>query len=79
MNYDFPEAEGLVVCDEKLEQLRITKSELKVAENELGKAMAMTFEEWQKWPSYPVLAEPMTKFPKNWAYLIQPSKTPSRR
>ena len=35
------------VCDEKLEQLRIAKSELKVAENELGKAMAMTFEEWQ--------------------------------
>ena len=35
------------VCDEKLEQLRSAKSELKVAENELGKAMAMTFEEWQ--------------------------------
>ena len=35
------------VCDEKLEQLRIAKSELKVAENELSKAMAMTFEDWQ--------------------------------
>ena len=34
-------------CDEKLEQLRIAKSELKVAENELSKAMAMTFEEYQ--------------------------------
>ena len=34
-------------CDEKLEQLRIAKSELKVAENELSKAMAMTFEDWQ--------------------------------
>lgn len=35
------------VCDEKAEQLRIAKSELKVAENELNKAMAMTFEDWQ--------------------------------
>ena len=35
------------VCDEKIEQLRIAKSELKVAENELNKAMAITFEEWQ--------------------------------
>ena len=35
------------VCDKKLEQLRVAKSELKVAENELGKAMAMTFEDWQ--------------------------------
>ena len=35
------------VCDEKAEQLRIAKSELKVAENELSKAMAMTFEDWQ--------------------------------
>lgn len=35
------------VCDEKIEQLRIAKSELKVAENELNKALAMTFEEWQ--------------------------------
>ena len=34
-------------CDEKLEQLRIAKSELKVAENQLSKALAMTFEEWQ--------------------------------
>lgn len=34
-------------CDKKLEQLRIAKSELKVAENELSKAMAMTFEDWQ--------------------------------
>lgn len=33
-------------CDEKLEQLRIAKSELKVAENELSKALAMTFEDW---------------------------------
>jgi len=40
-------AKAKEVCDEKLEQLRIAKSELKVAENELGKAMAMTFEEWQ--------------------------------
>lgn len=35
------------VCDEKVEQLRIAKSELKVAENELNKALAITFEEWQ--------------------------------
>lgn len=35
------------VCDEKLEQLRIAKSELKVAENELSKALALTFEQWQ--------------------------------
>lgn len=35
------------VCDEKAEQLRIAKSEMKVAENELNKALAMTFEEWQ--------------------------------
>ena len=35
------------VCDEKTEQLRIAKSELKVAENELNKALALTFEEWQ--------------------------------
>lgn len=35
------------VCDEKSEQLRIAKSELKVAENELNKALALTFEEWQ--------------------------------
>ena len=35
------------VCDEKVEQLRIAKSELKVAENELNKALAMTFDEWQ--------------------------------
>ena len=35
------------VCDEKLEQLRTAKSELKVAENELSKALALTFEEWQ--------------------------------
>lgn len=35
------------VCDEKVEQLRIAKSELKVAENELSKALALTFEEWQ--------------------------------
>lgn len=35
------------VCDEKAEQLRIAKSELKVAENELNKALAMTFEDWQ--------------------------------
>ena len=35
------------VCDEKLEQLRTAKSELKVAENELSKALSMTFEEWQ--------------------------------
>jgi len=35
------------VCDEKIEQLRIAKSELKVAENELNKALALTFEEWQ--------------------------------
>ena len=35
------------VCDEKLEQLRIAKSELKVAENELGKTLALTFEQWQ--------------------------------
>ena len=34
-------------CDEKLEQLRIAKSELKVAENELNKALALTFEDWQ--------------------------------
>lgn len=34
------------VCDEKIEQLRIAKSELKVAENELNKALAMTFEDW---------------------------------
>ena len=33
-------------CDEKLEQLHIAKSELKVAENELSKALAMTFEDW---------------------------------
>ena len=35
------------VCDEKAEQLRIAKSEMKLAENELNKALAMTFEEWQ--------------------------------
>lgn len=35
------------VCDEKAEQLRIAKSEMKVAENELNKALAMTFEDWQ--------------------------------
>lgn len=35
------------VCDEKAEQLRIAKSELKVAENELSKALALTFEDWQ--------------------------------
>ena len=35
------------VCDEKAEQLRIAKSEMKVAENELNKALALTFEEWQ--------------------------------
>ena len=35
------------VCDEKAEQLRIAKSELKVAENELNKVLAMTFEDWQ--------------------------------
>ena len=35
------------VCDEKAEQLRIAKSELKVAENELNKALAMTFEDYQ--------------------------------
>ena len=35
------------VFDKKLEQLRIAKSELKVAENELSKTLAMTFEEWQ--------------------------------
>ena len=35
------------VCDEKAEQLRIAKSELKVAENELNKALALTFEDWQ--------------------------------
>lgn len=35
------------VCDEKVEQLRIAKSELKVAENELNKVLALTFEEWQ--------------------------------
>lgn len=35
------------VCDEKIEQLRIAKSELKVAENELNKALALTFEDWQ--------------------------------
>lgn len=35
------------VCDEKIELLRIAKSELKVAENELNKALALTFEEWQ--------------------------------
>ena len=34
-------------CDEKAEQLRIAKSELKVAENELNKALALTFEDWQ--------------------------------
>lgn len=34
-------------CDAKLEQLRIAKSELKVAENELNKALAMAFEDWQ--------------------------------
>ncbi len=33
--------------DEKAEQLKIAKSELKVAENELDKALALTFEEWQ--------------------------------
>lgn len=35
------------VCDEKAEQLRIAKSEMKVAENELNKALALTFEDWQ--------------------------------
>lgn len=35
------------VCDEKAEQLRIAKSELKVAENELNKALVLTFEDWQ--------------------------------
>lgn len=35
------------VCDEKTEQLRIAKSELKEAEDELNKALAQTFEEWQ--------------------------------
>ena len=35
------------VCDKKAEQLRIAKSELKVAENELSKALALNFEEWQ--------------------------------
>ena len=35
------------ICDEKVEQLRIAKSELKVAENELNKALALTFEDWQ--------------------------------
>lgn len=35
------------VFDKKLEQLRIAKSELKVAENELSKALAVTFEDWQ--------------------------------
>lgn len=35
------------ICDEKAEQLRIAKSELKVAENELNKALALTFEDWQ--------------------------------
>lgn len=35
------------ICDEKVEQLRIAKSELKVAENELSKALALTFEQWQ--------------------------------
>lgn len=34
-------------CDEKAEQLRIAESELKVAENELSKALALTFEDWQ--------------------------------
>ena len=34
-------------CDAKAEQLRIAKSELKVAENELNKALALTFEDWQ--------------------------------
>lgn len=34
-------------CDEKAEQLRIAKSELKVAENELNKMLALTFEDWQ--------------------------------
>ena len=33
--------------DESLEKLRIAKSELKVAESELQKAINMTFEEWQ--------------------------------
>lgn len=40
-------AKAKEVCDEKEEQLRIAKSELKVAENELNKALAMTFENWQ--------------------------------
>ena len=35
------------VCDEKIEQLRTAKSELKVAENNLNKALALTFEDWQ--------------------------------
>jgi hypothetical protein len=49
---DFSQKKEVVVakakdtCDEKLEQLRIAKSELKVAENELNKALAMTFEDW---------------------------------
>lgn len=32
---------------EKLEQLRIAKSKLKVTENELIKTLAMNFENWQ--------------------------------
>lgn len=40
-------AKAKEACDEKVEQLRIAKSELKVAENELSKALAMTYEEWQ--------------------------------
>ena len=35
------------ICDEKAEQLQIAKSELKVAQNQLDKALALTFEEWQ--------------------------------
>lgn len=35
------------ICDEKAEQLQIAKSELKVAQNQLDKALALTFEQWQ--------------------------------
>ena len=50
---DFSRKKEIVVTrakearDEKEEQLKIAKSELKVAENELNKALALTFEEWQ--------------------------------
>ena len=40
-------AKAKEVYDEKAELLRVAKSELKVAENELNKALALTFEEWQ--------------------------------